>query len=217
MALGYGQVKMKTLIRLVPALMLGIAAAVLVSCGSTGASLIPAASAGPLQKDFEAVARAAKSGDGNCVETESALGKTEQDFLALPETVDRGLRARLDQGISNLSKQALAMCAQPSAETTATTNTPTTTTQTHTTTTSTQTTTTTPPTATTPTSTTNTQTTQTTTTPTNQSGGTSPGEGSGEGAAGANKEGEAGAPKEGAAGANNEVSGVGGASPGGGQ
>lgn len=114
-------------------LALGAATAVLVACGGSGAAgLIPAASAGPLQSDFEAVAQAAQSGNGNCLGTESALGKTEQDFLALPASVDAGLRKRLREGIANLRKVALAMCAQPSpGATTATT--PSTTTQTTTT------------------------------------------------------------------------------------
>jgi hypothetical protein len=159
--------KMHTLIRLAVASILGVAAAVLVSCGSSGTGLIPAAAAGPLQSDFEAVAHAAAAGNGSCAATESALGKTEQDFLALPASVDRGLHARLEQGIANLRKRALAMCIQP------TTGTSTVETQTSTTP---------PPTASTETSTTppatSTPTTETpTTVPQDQGGGTeAPGE-----------------------------------------
>src|ERR1700684_3078242 len=163
---------MRTLIRLVPAALLGVAAAVLVSCGSSGKGLIPSANAGPLQGDFEAVAQAAESGNGSCAATESALGKTEQDFLALPATVDRGLHARLEVGIANLRKQALAMCVQPTETATATVGTQTNTTSTTTT-----------NTETTPTTTTSTATTPTTTqiptttTPSNSGGGTeAPGE-----------------------------------------
>jgi hypothetical protein len=206
--------KMRTFIRLLCAALLGVGAAVLVSCGSTGTGLIPSANAGPLRSDFEAVASAAASGNGNCTATESALGKTEQDFLALPATVDHGLHARLEQGISNLRKRALAMCIQPAAGATTSTNTETTTTSTTTTptTTSTETTptNTTSPTTTTPT---NTQTTPTTA-PQNPGGGTeAPGEGSGEQGAGR----ENGAARENGAGAGNGVSGAGGASPGDGQ
>jgi hypothetical protein len=159
--------KMHTLIRLAVASILGVATAVLVSCGSSGTGLIPAAAAGPLQSDFEAVAQAAAAGNGSCAATESALGKTEQDFLALPASVDRGLHARLEQGIANLRKRALAMCIQP------TTGASTVETQTSTTP---------PPTASTETSTTppatSTPTTETpTTVPQNQGGGTeAPGE-----------------------------------------
>ena len=114
---------MRTLIRLAVAALLGVSAAVLVSCGSSGKGLIPLANAGPLQSDFEAVAQAARSGDGNCTATTEAINKTEQDFAALPSTIDPGLRQRLSKGISNLRSRALALCAQPLAQTT-TTNAP---------------------------------------------------------------------------------------------
>jgi hypothetical protein len=197
---------MRVLIRLVPAGLLGVAAAGLVSCGSSGAGLIPSAKATPLQSDFEAVARAAGAGNGSCAETESALGKTEQDFLALPASVDRGLHARLRLGIENLRKQALAMCEHPT-ETAAT--------GTQTSTTSTTSTETTPPATTSTTTTTPTApaTTPTATTPPSQNGGTeageaeeSPGKGKGEG------KGKGKVESEGDGGA-----GVGGASAGGGQ
>jgi hypothetical protein len=154
--------------RLLAAGPLGVAVAiVLVSCGSSGKGLIPIANAGPLQSDFEAVAQAAQAGGGNCTATTEAINKTEQDFAALPVTIDAGLHNRLSQGISNLRERALALCAQPPTQT-ATTTTPSTTT---TTTTSTA-----PTTPTTP----STPTTPTTTpvTPPNNGGGTvAPGEG----------------------------------------
>jgi hypothetical protein len=176
---------MRNPIRMMAVALLGAAAAVLVSCGSSGSSLIPAVNATPLQRDFEAVAQDAAAGSGSCTATEAALGKTEQDFLALPATVDRGLRARLEQGIANLRKQALATCLHSAS--TATTTTSTQTTPTQTTTTSTQTTPATTPTTTTST-TTGAQTTPTTTTPPGQGGGTAaPGQGEGEAEAGPNK------------------------------
>jgi hypothetical protein len=160
--------KIPNLIRLVVAALLGVVAAVLVSCGSSGTGLIPSASAGPLQSDFEAVARAAAAGNGSCAATESALGKTEQDFLALPASIDKGLHTRLQEGISNLRRRALAMCIQPTPTATSTVET-----QTATTTTSTETT----PTTTTSTTTTPTVETPPTTTPSNPGGGTeAPGE-----------------------------------------
>ncbi len=146
-----------------------LAALLLAGCGSSGAGLIPSANAGPLQSDFEAVAQAAQTGDGECGATEAALTKTELDFSALPSSVDAGLRTRLKEGIANLRKQALQLCAQPIANTVTTPSTKTTTVP-HTTTTApaptTTTTTTTSPTTptTTPTS--------TTTTPTGSGGGT---------------------------------------------
>jgi hypothetical protein len=153
-------------LRLFAAGPLGVAVAiVLVSCGSSGKGLIPIANAGPLQSDFEAVAQAAQAGGGNCTATTEAINKTEQDFAALPVTINAGLHNRLSQGISNLRERALALCAQPPTQTATTPRTTTTTTQ---------------PTPTpTTTTTTSTPTTPTTpSTPPNNGGGTvAPGEG----------------------------------------
>jgi hypothetical protein len=142
------------LLRLACAGLLGLAAALLVSCGSSGKGLIPTGNAGPLQSDFEAVAQAAENGDGSCTATAEAIRKTEQDFASLPLSVDAGLRSTLERGISNLRSRALSLCAQPLAQTTTTSASPPRTTTTSTT--------------TTPavTQTTSTQTTSTTTTPT---------------------------------------------------
>lgn len=207
---------MRTLIRLSSAALLGVAAAVLVACGSSGSGLIPSANAGPLQSDFEAVAQAASAGNGDCTATESALGKTEQDFLALPASIDSGLHARLEEGISNLRRRALAMCIQPTPTGTSTTATQTTTpTTTETTTTDTTPSTTPSTTSTTPTSP---QTTPTQTTPSNPGGGTeAPGEGSEERGAGGARENGAGGAREDGASVGNGVSNAGGSSPGGGQ
>lgn len=112
------------ILRAALAALLGVAAALLVSCGSSGKGLIPAASAGPLQSDFEAVAQAAQNGDGSCTTTAEAIRKTEQDFNALPTTVDAGLREKLSQGITNLRSRALTLCAQPLPQTTVTSATP---------------------------------------------------------------------------------------------
>jgi len=146
--------------------LLGVSAALLVACGSSGKGLIPTANAGPLQSDFEAVAQAAESGEGSCTATEAAIEKTESDFTALPATVDAGLRKTLNVGIANLRRRALALCAQPLPQTTSTTKTSTT----PTTATSTQTTPT--PTTTTHTETSTTPTTPTTPTATTPGGGT---------------------------------------------
>ena len=104
--------------------LLGLAAALLVACSGSTAKLIPVAQAGPLQNDFETVAQAAQAGDGSCSATEAAITKTEQDFAALPSSVDAGLRNTLHNGIENLRARALALCAQPLLQTnTATTTT----------------------------------------------------------------------------------------------
>jgi uncharacterized membrane protein YgcG len=186
--------------RIVVVALLGAAVAVLVSCGSSGTGLIPSSNGGPLQADFAAVAQAATSGNGSCEATESALGKTEQDFLNLPASVDRGLYHKLKEGIANLRKQALVTCAQTTTPTTTAGTTTTTTTPTTTTTETT-------PTTTTPTTP---ETTPTTTTPTNKGGGTeAPGEGESEESPGKGKgKGE---------GEGNGEAGAGGASAGGGQ
>ena len=158
------------LLRGAVATLLGAATALLISCGGSGAGLIPAGNAGPLQSDFETVASAAQSGNGSCGATEAAIQKTEQDFRELPASVDAGLRNRLSQGIANLHKHALELCAQPLAGSTVTTSSTTKSTQT------------TPTTQTTTTNTdttpTNTDTTPTQTAPTTStgSGGTPPGE-----------------------------------------
>ncbi len=137
------------LLAIVLAALLGVASAVLVACGSSGAGLIPAAQGGPLQSDIEAIEQAAEAGDGNCSATEAALLKADRDFAQLPSSVDSGLRDKIRLGLENLHKVAREACAQPLARTnTATTpkTTSTETTQTETTPpTTTSTTTTTPP------------------------------------------------------------------------
>ena len=121
------------LLRVLLTASLGVLAALLISCSSSGKGLIPLGDAGPLQSDFEAVAQAAENGDGSCTQTESALLKTDQDFAALPTSVDAGLRNTLHQGIENLRSRSLALCAQPLPQATVTTTTPKTTTSTTTT------------------------------------------------------------------------------------
>jgi hypothetical protein len=185
--------RLAALLRLACAGLLGLSAALLVSCGSSGKGLIPTGDAGPLQSDFEAVAQAAENGDGSCSATAEAIRKTEQDFAALPTSIDAGLHSTLERGISNLRSRALSLCAQPLAQTTTTSASPP-----HTTT-STQT-------VTTPavTQTTSTQTTPPTTTPTapttsTPGGGTPaptpeipPGAGEAQGGTGAGENGGAG-------------------------
>jgi hypothetical protein len=142
---------MSVALRVAVSAALGVAVAVLLSCGSSGAGLIPVENAGPLQSDFETVAQAAENAGGSCVATEAAILKTERDFSALPSSVDGGLHNRLQEGIAKLHSDALGLCKQPLPQATATETTPKTTTSTRATTTPTVTQTTTAP--TTPTST----------------------------------------------------------------
>jgi hypothetical protein len=142
-----------------------VSAALLISCSGSGAAgLIPAGNAGPLRGDFEAVARAAETGNGKCAETEAALARTESDFTGLPSSVNAKLRNTLRQGIANLKVRALELCSQPVAQST-TQAPPTTTTKTATT-------------PSTPTTTTTTKTSTTPSTPTHTTttpgGGTPP-------------------------------------------
>ncbi len=128
---------MRTGFRVVSSAALGVAAAMLLSCGSSGAGLIPVENAGPLQSDFETVAQAAENAGGSCIATEAAILKTERDFSSLPATVDAGLRNRLEEGITKLHADALQLCKQPLVQTTGTQSSPKTTTSTKTTTTTT--------------------------------------------------------------------------------
>ncbi len=144
-----------------------MAAALLVSCGSSTEGLIPANYGGPLRTDFAEVSQAAQSGD--CSATETAIAKTEQDFAALPATVDAGLRGTLRQGIDNLRLRAKVRCAQLASATTSTGSTVKTTTTATTTATAPATT---PTTTTTTTPATSTPTTTPTTTPSATGGGT---------------------------------------------
>jgi septal ring-binding cell division protein DamX len=104
-----------TLVRALLACVLGVSAATLVSCGSSSSKLIPAADSQSLQGDFETVAHAAENADGSCSSTEGALLKTEQDFEALPASVDAGLRDRMREGITKLRQDALSRCQEQSA------------------------------------------------------------------------------------------------------
>ncbi len=168
------------MVRIAVTCLLGVAAALLVSCGSSGAGLIPVGNAGPLQSDFEAVAQAAENGNGSCTATEAAILKAEQDFDALPPTVDAGLRNRLREGMSKLHSDALELCKQPLAQTTTTRTSPRTTTSTSTSTT--------PTTPTVTQTTTTTPTTPTTTPTTSGQGGGTPAPGGGEASPGAGSE-----------------------------
>jgi hypothetical protein len=180
--------------RVLATALLGAAAALPISCAGSGAGLIPAGSAGPLQRDFAAVAEAAQKGNGSCSATETAIARTEQDYQALPGAVDQGLRGRLREGIEKLREDALQRCLQPLTQTTSTsTSTP-----------RTQTTTTTPTVPQTTTTQTS-PTTSTSTTPENGggtpapgAGGEAPSEGGGAGAGGAG-EGNGGGGKGGGA------------------
>jgi hypothetical protein len=106
--------------RALAAAALGAAATLPISCAGSGGGLIPAGNAGPLQRDFAAVADAAHKGNGSCSATETAIAQTEQDYRALPAAVDQGLRGRLREGVEKLREDALQLCLQPLTQTTTT-------------------------------------------------------------------------------------------------
>ena len=166
------------------ALVLGVAAAALVACGSSGSSrrqFIPDRSAQRMSDALDDVRSAVD--DGDCTEAEQALARARGVLVNLPSSVSDRLVARLRQGLDNLRAVAPDECAKhrtqsqtqtattetTTPETTATETTPSTTTSTTPTTTTSTTPTTT--TSTTP-STTTTTPPPTTTTPADQSGGT---------------------------------------------
>jgi cytoskeletal protein RodZ len=160
-------------LRLVLAGALGVAAALLVACGSGGANLIPVANAGPLQNDFNAIAN--DVANGSCTATMNDLQRAQSDAASLPSTVDPRLRSRINQGLADLARTAPTECAKNSTST-QTTTAPTTSTQTTSTQTTTAppTTTTTAPTTTAPPTTTTAPPT-TTTSPVPDNGGGTPG------------------------------------------
>lgn len=103
---------MRTDMKLSLATVLAGSAALLSACGGSS-GLIPEGNAGPLRADFEKVAEAAESGNGNCGATETAIARTERDFANLPSSVDSRLRTRLSEGIEHLASQARVACKQP--------------------------------------------------------------------------------------------------------
>ena len=73
-----GSVARSRLTRAALAAVLGVTAALLISCSSSGKGLIPTANAGPLKSDFEAVAQAAESGEGSCTAPAESTAATSR-------------------------------------------------------------------------------------------------------------------------------------------
>jgi hypothetical protein len=103
------------------ALVLGLGAAALSACGSSGSSaLIPSSQAGPLSDDFDRVAAAVA--DGDCGGAARAVQRAQSDLDALPSSVSQRLRDRLQRGVTALASQAQREClANQAAPTTAST------------------------------------------------------------------------------------------------
>jgi hypothetical protein len=98
-----------------------VACAAIAGCGGSTAGLIPSGYSMPLQHDFETVLETARTGDGACASTETALNHTRRDFEDLPPSVDAALRTRIMQGISYLTAEALRECSTVKTTTTTTT------------------------------------------------------------------------------------------------
>jgi chitinase len=98
---------------------LGVGAALLVACGSSSSSLIPAANAGFLQSDFNAVASSVAAGD--CAETRTEVEKTQSDLASLPPTINAQLLATLTTGVQTLADRAVTECKQAAGSNTTTT------------------------------------------------------------------------------------------------
>jgi cell division septation protein DedD len=164
------------------ALVLGVAAAALVACGSSSSSrrqFIPDRSAQRMSDALDDVRSAVD--DGDCTKAEQALARARGVLVNLPSAVSDRLVAQLRQGFDNLKVVAPRECAKNQTQSQTTTTTETTTPETTTTattpatttaTTPTTTTSTTPTTTTTTTPTTTTVPPTTTTTPADPSGGT---------------------------------------------
>jgi hypothetical protein len=148
------------------ALALGIAAAFLVACGTSGG--IPAGDASRLTSALDRVAADTRA--GRCDAAEAAVVRARGVALNLPSSVDPALRARIRSGIANLGDRVPVECQESqtggaaNGEQTTETTPPQTTQTTDTTDTATT------DTSTTDTSTTDTSTTDTGTTPTGTTG-----------------------------------------------
>jgi hypothetical protein len=157
--------RMRSALPFLLALVLGVGAAALVACGSSGSSrrqFIPDRSAQRMSDALDDVRSAVD--DGDCTKAAESLARARGVLVNLPSSVSDRLVARLRQGLDNLKVVAPRECAKNRAENQTQTTTETTTPET--TATTTETTPTTPTaTSTTPTSTTTTPTTTTSTTP----------------------------------------------------
>ena len=91
---------------------------------SSGNGLIPAANAGPLRSDFEAVAKAAQAGNGNCTATTEADRQNRTGLRRAALDDRRGTAQQRSARASQTCAHARSkLCAQPLAQTTTTSST----------------------------------------------------------------------------------------------
>src|SRR5436190_22291481 len=105
----------RTLRILVPCA-LGLLAAFLVSCGDTS-KLIPGDDAAAINSNVDAAQNA--SDTGRCSRAAAAVDRAEAHVQQLPSSVDKKLRANLEQGLARLRSAAASECTQNKNETTA--------------------------------------------------------------------------------------------------
>ena len=96
------------------ALLLGAATALLVACGG-GDGRIPASNASSLTSALNKISSDYRA--GRCESAQRDVAKVQNALLALPDTVDAGLRRRLQSGIQNLAEKVPATCSQAQTET----------------------------------------------------------------------------------------------------
>jgi hypothetical protein len=96
------------------ALLLGAATALLVACGG-GDGRIPAGDASSLTSALNQISSDYRN--GQCEAAQRAVAKAQNDVLALPDTVDAGLRQRLQSGIRQLAERVPATCSQTQTQT----------------------------------------------------------------------------------------------------
>jgi hypothetical protein len=95
------------------ALALGAATAFIVACGGDGR--IPAGDASSLKSALNEISTDYRA--GNCDAAERAVAKAQNELLDLPNSVDAGLRDRLQSGIRNLARRVPATCDQTQSQT----------------------------------------------------------------------------------------------------
>jgi hypothetical protein len=105
-----------------------VAAALVVGCGSDRSNLIPPQSASSLRDSLAQVKAAVDGGD--CTGADNALNDARARADRLPNTVDRRLRQRINEGLRTLRTTVPRDCAAHQTQTTITTDTTPTTTQT---------------------------------------------------------------------------------------
>ena len=111
---------MAKLLRILLPCALGIAAALLVSCGDTS-GLIPATDASQINQNIDAAQQNASA--GNCARASSAVDRALAHVNQLPSSVDPRLKARLVQGLQRLQATAATECLQNKTQATTDTTT----------------------------------------------------------------------------------------------